>query len=369
MGEVAYGTSASKDIIWIERFFLAGLLVANLLMGLGSAWDFHWHEAVGRDSFWIPPHMVLYIGALLAMGLVGFIALRTSREVHSRNPLIILRALHGRGYSVVAIGGTTMAFAAGFDEFWHRTIGDFTIWSPPHVLGVIGGIVIGLGTIIALMRSAPRRILPSSWGRAGVLGLVAGVLISAYFGLVPGAVMAFLPQGATYRFFTTNNPYFVSVIASLTIPVIVTGSRHVLGRRGFELAVTVGIGLWCIQEAFHQVATPIVAETFGYAVRHPYGLFNLRFDLLVLGFMVLPPMLANRLGPIRPSAKGALIAILYTGEVAIWLGATGLERSLSMVAVAAVIGLGALSALIGTWCGQRIRRTALVPRYVPHPSP
>ncbi len=46
MGEATYGTSASKDIIWIERFFLAGLLVANLLMGLGSAWDFHWHEAV-----------------------------------------------------------------------------------------------------------------------------------------------------------------------------------------------------------------------------------------------------------------------------------------------------------------------------------
>lgn len=368
MNARSYDSPAAPNTVRVERFFLAGLLAANLLMGLGSAWDFHWHEAVGRDSFWIPPHMLLYFGALLAMGLVGYIALRTSREVGSIYPGVILRSLHARGYGVVVIGGATMAFAAGFDEFWHRTIGDFTIWSPPHVLGVIGGIVIGIGTMIALMRAVPRRILPPSWGRGGVLGLLAAVLISAYFGLVPGAVMAFLPLGATYNFFTTKSPYFVSVIASLTIPVIVTGSPHLLGRRAFELAVLVGFGLWCLQEAFHQLATPIVAETFGYAVKHPYGLLDLRFNLLVLGFMILPPLLANRVGAIRPTAKGAIIAVLYLGEVAIWLGAAGVERSLSVVTVVAIIVLGSLSALLGSWCGHLVRRTAFVIRYAPHPS-
>ncbi len=342
---------------WLERAFLAGLLVSNLLMGLGSAWDFHWHEAIGRDSFWIPPHMLLYSGALLAMGLVFFIALRTSRKVRSVHPLAILRSLHAQGYGVVGIGGATMGFAAVFDEIWHRTIGDLTIWSPPHVLGVVGGIIIGLGTIIALLH-ASRRILPPAWGRAGVLGLVSAMLISAYFGLVPGAVMAFLPQGVSYRFFFTNNPYFLSVIATLTIPVIVTGSRSVLGKRGFELAVAVGLGLWCLQEAFHQMATPVVAETFGYAVLRPYRLFNLEFNLLVLGFMVLPPVLANRVAAIRPWGTGALIGILYVAEVAIWLGAAGTERGLSLFAVVAMIAVGALSARFGTWCGQSIRRTS-----------
>jgi len=196
---------------------------------------------------------------------------------------------------------------------------------------------------------------------------VSGVLISAYFGLVPGAVMAFLPQGVGYRFFTTNNPYFVAVIASITIPVIVTGSRHVLGKRGFELAVTVGVGLWCIQEAFHPIATPLVAETFGYTVVHPYRAFNLRFDLLVLGFMVLPPVLANRANAIHPSVTGALIGILYIGEVAIWLGVAGVERSLSIFAVVAMIAAGALSARFGAWAGRRIRRTSAV-GLIPSPS-
>jgi len=331
-------------------------------MGLGSAWDFHWHEAVGRDSFWIPPHMLLYSGTLLATALVATIAIRASRRVRSVHPLTILRSLHAQGYAVVGIGGATMAFAAVFDEIWHRTIGDLTIWSPPHVLGVVGGIIIGLGTIIALLHASRRRILHPAWGRAAVLGLVSGVLISAYFGLVPGAVMAFLPQGVKYRFFTTHNPYFVSVIATLTIPVIVTGSRHVLGKRGFELAVAVGLGLWCLQEAFHQMATPVVAEIFGYVVRHPYGLFNLEFNLLVLAFMVLPPMLANRVVAFRPWGTGALIGILYVAEVAIWLAAAGTEHSLSLVQVGAMVAVGALSAQVGAWCGLRIRRTTLASR-------
>ncbi len=350
---------ATDETPWLERAFLAGLLVSNLVMGLGSAWDFHWHEAVGRDSFWIPPHMLLYSGALLAMGLLAFIALRTSRKVRSLHPLVILRALHAQGYGVVGIGGATMAFAAVFDEIWHRTIGDLTIWSPPHVLGVVGGITIGMGTIIALLHASRRRILPPAWSRGGVLGLVSATLISAYFGLVPGAVMAFLPQGGSYRFFFTNNPYFLSVIATLTIPVIVTGSRSVLGKRGFELAVAVGLGLWCLQEAFHQMATPVVAETFGYAVLRPYRLFNLQFNLLVLAFMVLPPVLANRVAAFRPWGTGALIGILYVAEVAIWLAAAGNERGLSLFAVLAMIAVGALSARFGTWCGQSIRRTSI----------
>ncbi len=319
--------------VWVDRLFLVGLLVAGAFMGLGSAWDFHWHEVIGRDSFWIPPHMLIYSGTLLATTLVFLIGLRTSAEVRSANPLVVLRALDSQGYGVVGIGGLTMAVAAGFDEFWHRTIGDLTIWSPPHVMGVIGGVIIGLGTIIALLHASRRHLLPRRWGRIGVLGIVASVLVSAYFGLIPGAVMAFTPQRATYRFFTTNNPYFVAVIATITIPVIVTGAQRVLGRRGFEFAAVVGVGLWCLQEAFHEVATPVVAGVFGYVVKHPYGILNLRFDLLVLGFMLLPPLVASRLAATQPWMAGSLLGVLYTAEVAIWLSIVGLTQSLSVPAV------------------------------------
>ncbi len=344
--------------VWVDRLLLVGVLVASIFMGLGSAWDFHWHEAIGRDSFWIPPHMLIYTGTTLATTLVLLMGLRTSAEVRSANPAVVLQALHSQGYGVVGIGGATMAVAAGFDEFWHRTIGDLTIWSPPHVMGVIGGIIIGLGAVIALLHASRRQILPPGWGRVGVLGIVASVLISAYFGLVPGAVMAFTPQRETYRFFTTNNPYFVAVIATLSIPVIVTGAQRVLGRRGFELVAVVGIGLWCLQEAFHQVATPLVADVFGYVVRHPYGIFNLRFNLLVLGFMLVPPLAASRLAATQPWLAGALLGVLYTAEVGIWLSVVGADRSLSVLAVLTMLTLGAISAGFGTYCGQWIRRVA-----------
>src|SRR5579872_3910620 len=50
----------------------AWLLLCSLLPGeLGLAWDIRWHLWLGRNSFWIPPHMMLYS----AVGAVGLIAL------------------------------------------------------------------------------------------------------------------------------------------------------------------------------------------------------------------------------------------------------------------------------------------------------
>ncbi len=300
--------------------------------------------------------MLIYTGTALAMALVLLIWLRMSIKVPSANPRVVLPTLHAQGYGVVGIGATTLVVAAGFDELWHRTIGDLTIWSPPHVMGVVGGIIIGLGTMIALLHASHRQILPPGYGQIGILGIEASVLISAYFGLVPGAVMAFTPQGESYRFFTTQDPYFVAVVASAAIPAIVTGTRRVSGRHGFELAAVLALGLWCLQEAYHQVATPLVADVFRYVVRHPYGLSNLRLNLLVLGFMLMPPLMVNRLTFLQPLLAGGLIAELYAAGVALWLAAVGVGRGPSILALAVIITLGAISSKLGTFCGYWIRR-------------
>ncbi len=357
MRERAQDLSLWFYAVWVERFILAGLLVSNIIMGLGSAWDFHWHEAIGRDSFWIPPHMLIYTGTAVALALAFVVALRTGVEVRSASPLVMLQSLHSHGYSVVGIGGATMAGAAVFDEIWHRTIGDLTIWSPPHVLGVVGGIIIGLGIMIALLHASRRQTLPSSWCHVGVLGIMASVLIAGFFGLVPAAVMAFLPKGATYRFFTTQNPYFAAVVASLTIPAVVTGTQRLLGKRGFEAVVIVALGLWSMQEAFHQAATPLVAEQLGYVLR-PSGFVDLRFELLVLGFMLLPPLVANRLAVSRPVPAGALMGVLYVAEVAIGLGLVQRMGNFPALPVVVMITLGAISAGLGILCGDWIGRVA-----------
>ncbi len=37
---------------------------------LGLAWDRRWHDYVGRDQFWIPPHIMMYVG-IAGTGLIS----------------------------------------------------------------------------------------------------------------------------------------------------------------------------------------------------------------------------------------------------------------------------------------------------------
>jgi len=359
MRERALELIAWSYAIWVERLILASLLVAGIVMALGGAWDAHWHATVGRDSLWVPPHMFVYSGSALAAVVAFLVGLRTGAEVGSANPLVMLRSLHFQGYRVVGIGSATIVGAAVFDGIWHRTIGDLVIWSPPHLMAVAGTIILGLGTLIALFQATRSQVLPPSWARAGGVVILASALVSAYFGLLPVAVMAFHPRGAALRFWTTTDPYVMAAVASLMIPAGVACCREILGRRGFEIVTKVGVSLWSVQEVFSVLATPLAAEQFGYVMR-PYGLADFRFSLVLLGFMLLPAILVNRLPLRQPLAGGALLGMLYFAEVALWLGVLGIERSVSGLLIAGVITLGAVSAGSGILCGQWIRRAASI---------
>src|SRR2546429_6330785 len=47
------------------------LLFLVLQAELGLAWDRNWHDTIGRDTFWIPPHIMMYTG----IGAAGLVAL------------------------------------------------------------------------------------------------------------------------------------------------------------------------------------------------------------------------------------------------------------------------------------------------------
>lgn len=47
-----------------EMVMLGGVL----LFLIGGTWDVSWHIVAGRETFWSPPHLVLYAGILLIFG-------------------------------------------------------------------------------------------------------------------------------------------------------------------------------------------------------------------------------------------------------------------------------------------------------------
>src|SRR5207253_2526196 len=52
--------------------------VAATSAKLGIIWDISWHRSIGRDTFWTPAHMAIYLGGVLAGLSCGWLALQTT---------------------------------------------------------------------------------------------------------------------------------------------------------------------------------------------------------------------------------------------------------------------------------------------------
>src|SRR5262245_33001738 len=133
-----------------RRAALWTLLAAKLLAGWGVQWDIEWHVVVGRDTFWIPPHVMTYAGVALAVVVsFGVLAAETAVALRGRRPVgrpgerrRVLGLWATPAFPLAAWGIALTVLAAPVDDLWHRLFGlDVTLWSPPHLLGIAGSAV------------------------------------------------------------------------------------------------------------------------------------------------------------------------------------------------------------------------------------
>src|ERR1700744_1213997 len=59
---------------WTLR--LLGIACTTILVGL--IWAISWHMTIGRDTFWTPAHMLIYIGAAVSGCTCGGLAIKTT---------------------------------------------------------------------------------------------------------------------------------------------------------------------------------------------------------------------------------------------------------------------------------------------------
>src|SRR2546430_10042970 len=72
--------TADASLAW-RRAALWGLLGAKVVSSWGVQWDIQWHTLIGRDSFWIAPHLMTYAGVVVMVGLsFGVLAATTDRK-------------------------------------------------------------------------------------------------------------------------------------------------------------------------------------------------------------------------------------------------------------------------------------------------
>ena len=118
------------------------VLFASASVIIGVIWDISWHRSIGRDTFWTPAHLAIYLGGVLAGLSCGFVALKTTFGGTDGERGASVRFWGFRaplGAWVCIWGAFAMVTSAPFDDWWHNAYGlDVKIVSPPHILLAMG---------------------------------------------------------------------------------------------------------------------------------------------------------------------------------------------------------------------------------------
>src|SRR5688500_1280938 len=134
---------------------VSAMLVGSTSIVVGILWDISWHMTIGRDTFWTPAHMAIYLGGVLAGICGGWLALKTTFAGTPRERDVAVRFWGFRaplGAWVAIWGALAMLTSAPFDDWWHNAYGlDVEILSPPHMVLAAGMIGIQLGTMLLVL--------------------------------------------------------------------------------------------------------------------------------------------------------------------------------------------------------------------------
>src|SRR6266705_4649906 len=162
-------------------WFVWAAVVAATSAKVGILWDISWHRSIGRDTFWTPAHMAIYLGGVLAGLSCGWVVLKTTftGTPDERAAAVTFWGFRGPLGAWVCIWGAIAMLASGpFDNWWHNAYGlDVKVLSPPHVILALGFTGIQLGALF-LVQSLQNRAGDAGRRTTGLLvAFGAGILV------------------------------------------------------------------------------------------------------------------------------------------------------------------------------------------------
>jgi hypothetical protein len=214
-----YGLGSSK--------LLAGYVLVSLgilLAATGGSWDITNHLLNKPETFFAPPHAILYSG--VASAVVGTVLLfSTSKSTSDKKKMIW-------PVKLVIAGVVMLIGAAPADFVWHSAFGLDGLLSPPHFVLVSGMVASSAGALAGLAQSTKR--LPS------ILIVIAILPIwLATSGMID---MFSLPFSETDYFNFNPHPALGVSVATLAFPFLISacliGSSALAGKRFGVLSMT-----------------------------------------------------------------------------------------------------------------------------------
>ncbi len=218
------GPTSHRAAFWL-------IVASKLVAGWGLAWDIQWHVTIGRDSFWIAPHVMIYVSVAVAF-VIGFAVLARDTFAGAPRDTVTWRLLgftSTRGFHLAAWGMAAVVLAAPIDDLWHRLFGiDVTLWSPPHLLGLAGSAVNTLGTLVIACEVYPSG---SRLRLAATLITAAQLYGAVRILLDPTYLLAFTYGGVLFHAF--------AMLAALVLPLALVVGARLVDRRWSPVAILV----------------------------------------------------------------------------------------------------------------------------------
>ena len=165
------------------------LAFAATSIAVGIIWDISWHETIGRDTFWTPAHMAIYLGGAMGGCIGGWLAIQYTflmgADEARATSVKVFGARAPLGAWVTIWGATAMLTAGPFDNWWHNAYGlDVKIISPPHALLGLGMFGITFGALITVLSRQNRLKDGAGSGLfiyvSGLFVVMAGVFVMEY---------------------------------------------------------------------------------------------------------------------------------------------------------------------------------------------
>ena len=191
---------------------------------IGGHWDISWHRSIGRDTFWTPAHIAIYLCGVLAGISCGYLILASTagRVPELRGATVRIWGFEGPlGAFIAAWGGIAMLTSAPFDDWWHNAYGlDVKILSPPHVVLITGILAVELGALILVLGRMNRAVGAERTRLERLfLYLAAMLLVVCMILAIEYVSRTYLHMARAYR------------VAATFAPLVLTGVARASGRR------------------------------------------------------------------------------------------------------------------------------------------
>jgi len=226
-------------------WYLNAVLFGSTAIVVGFIWDICWHRTIGRDTFWSPPHMVVYLGGLLAGLSSAAVIFRTTfagSESERAEGVRVFGLTGPLGAFFCSWGAGAMITSAPFDDWWHNAYGlDVKIISPPHAVlafGIVSIVVGAMLTAVALQNRSEAD--PGAVELRGRLRLAyaysAGILV------INGALMILEYTGRVLM----HSSIFYRVVAVMFPLFMVAAARASRLRWPATTAAAVYMSIWAV---------------------------------------------------------------------------------------------------------------------------